>query len=205
MSTRRAPCSATAWRQTASRIVASVAPPRVISPRVTVPAATGWSSMTKTTATANAVVEGVRPSVCWRSTARMLAGGPRVASPTPARADGSAGSRTRCVLPLGPDVSQLAWFSSRCVLSGVRSRPCRAILHPFTRGSSQASADAYLTACSHDSVRAKHGRSSPAALYVSAAPARRLTGNIPGMAAVSGPGSMTGRVAGGLRRLRWVG
>ena len=36
--------------------------------------------------------------------------------------------------------SQDAWFSSRCVLSGVRSRACRAMLHPFTRGSPLASA-----------------------------------------------------------------
>jgi hypothetical protein len=34
------------------------------------------------------------------------------------------------------------------------------MLHPFTRGSSLASADTYLPACSHGSVRAKHGRSS---------------------------------------------
>ncbi len=72
-------------------------------------------------------------------------------------------------------VSQLAWFSSRWVRSGVRSPPCRAILHPFTRGSSLTSADTYLPACSHASVQAKHGRSSPAAHSVSAAPARRLS------------------------------
>ena len=33
-------------------------------------------------------------------------------------------------------VSQLAWFSSRWVLSGVRSPACRAMLHPFRSGSS---------------------------------------------------------------------
>ena len=40
---------------------------------------------------------------------------------------------------IAAEVSQLAWFSSRCVRSGVRSRPCRAILHPFTLGSSLTS------------------------------------------------------------------
>src|SRR5712692_1578791 len=55
--------------------------------------------------------------------------------------------------------SQDAWFSSRCVLSGVWSPACRAMLHPFTRGSPPASAATYLPACSHTSVRAKHGRS----------------------------------------------
>ena len=74
-------------------------------------------------------------------------------------------------------VSQLAWFSSRCVRSGVWSRPCRAILHPFTRGNSLTSADTYLPACSHGSVRAKHGRSSPSSssCFRSASPAPILT------------------------------
>jgi hypothetical protein len=62
---------------------------------------------------------------------------------------------------IAAEVSHLAWFSSRCARSGVRSRPCRAILHPFTLGNSPAGADTYLPACSHGSVRAKHGRSSP--------------------------------------------
>ncbi len=63
----------------------------------------------------------------------------------------------RRTTPIAAKVSQLAWFSSRCVRSGVRSPPCREMLHPFTRGSSLASADTYLPACSHGSVRAKHG------------------------------------------------
>ena len=54
-----------------------------------------------------------------------------------------------------------ARFSSRCVRSGVRSPACSAIVHPFRLGSSLTSADTYLPACSHVSVRAKHGRSSP--------------------------------------------
>jgi hypothetical protein len=74
-------------------------------------------------------------------------------------------------------VSQLAWFSSRCVRSGVRSPPRRAMLHPFTRGSSQASADTYLPACSQGSVRAKHGRISPSSSFrfPSASPTPMLT------------------------------
>ena len=78
----------------------------------------------------------------------------RAASASPA----TANRRTTLI---AADVSQAAWFSSRWVLSGVRSPACRATLHPFTLGSSPASADTYLPACSQGSVRAKHGRSSP--------------------------------------------
>jgi hypothetical protein len=46
---------------------------------------------------------------------------------------------------IAAEVSQLAWFSSRCVRSGVRSPPRRAMLHRFTRGSSLASADRVLS------------------------------------------------------------
>ena len=78
---------------------------------------------------------------------------------------------------IAANVSQTAWFSSRCVRSGVWSPPCRAMLHPFTRGSSLTSADTYLPACSHGSVRAKHGRSSPSSSerFRSASPAPILT------------------------------
>jgi hypothetical protein len=71
------------------------------------------------------------------------------------------------------EVSQLAWFKSRCV----RSPPRRAMLHPFTRGSSLTSADTYLPACSHGCVRAKHGRSSSSSSFRfrSASPAPILT------------------------------
>jgi hypothetical protein len=63
------------------------------------------------------------------------------------------------------------------VRSGVRSPPRRAMLQPFTRGSSLTSADTYLPACSHGSVRAKHGRSSPSSSsrFRSASPAPMLT------------------------------
>ena len=54
---------------------------------------------------------------------------------------------------------------SRWVRSGVRSRPCQAILHSFTRGSSLTSADTYLPACSHGFVRARHGRSSASSSF----------------------------------------
>ena len=77
----------------------------------------------------------------------------RAAASSPATAN-------RRTTAIAAKVSQLAWFSSRWVRSGVRSPPRRAMLHPFTRGNSLASADTYLPACSHGSVRAKHGRSS---------------------------------------------
>jgi hypothetical protein len=63
---------------------------------------------------------------------------------------------------------------------GLIRRPipaCRAMLHPFTSGSSLITAAAYLPACSHGSVLAKHGRSSPSssARFRSASPAPMLT------------------------------
>jgi hypothetical protein len=39
------------------------------------------------------------------------------------------------------------------------------MLHPFTLGNSLTSADTYFPACSHGSVRAKHGRSSPSSSF----------------------------------------
>ena len=51
------------------------------------------------------------------------------------------------------------------------------MLHPFRSGSSLITAATYLPACSHGSVRAKHGRSSPSssARFRSASPAPILT------------------------------
>jgi hypothetical protein len=51
------------------------------------------------------------------------------------------------------------------------------MLHPFTLGSSLASADTYFPACSQGSVRAKHGRSSASSSsrFRSASPALILT------------------------------
>src|ERR1700722_10039044 len=57
--------------------------------------------------------------------------------------------------------SQLAPLSSRCEPPGVRSPACPATGPPFADGSSLASADTYLPACSHVWVRAKHDRSRP--------------------------------------------
>ena len=62
---------------------------------------------------------------------------------------------------IAANVSQAARFSSRCVRSGVRSPACSAIVHPFRFGISLTSADTYLPACSHVSVRTKHDRSRP--------------------------------------------
>ena len=92
-------------------------------------------------------------------------------------ATSSPATANRRTTAIAAKVSQLAWFSSRWVRSGVRSPPRRAMLHPFTRGSSLASADTYLPACSHGSVRAKHGRSSPSSSsrFRSASPAPMLT------------------------------
>ena len=77
----------------------------------------------------------------------------------------SPATANRRTTAIAAQVSQLAWFSSRWVRSGVRSPPRRAMLHPFTRGSSLTSADTYLPACSHGSVRAKCGRSSASSSF----------------------------------------
>ena len=65
----------------------------------------------------------------------------------------------------------------KVVLSGVRSPAYRAMLHPFRSGNSLITAAAYLPACSHGSVRAKHGRSSASSSsrLRSASPAPILT------------------------------
>ncbi len=94
----------------------------------------------------------------------------RAASSSPATAN-------RRTTPIAAKVSQLAWFCSRWVLSGVRSPACRAMLHPFRSGSSLITAAVYLPACSHGPVRAKHGRSSASSSFRlrSASPAPILT------------------------------
>ena len=48
---------------------------------------------------------------------------------------------------------------SRWVLSGARSPTCAAMVQPLRLGIWLITAAAYLPACSHGSVRAKHGRS----------------------------------------------
>src|ERR1019366_5123222 len=90
----------------------------------------------------------------------------RAASVSPA----TANRRTTLI---AAEVSQLAWLSSRWVLSGVLSPACRAMLHPLRSGSSLITAAVYLPACSHGSGLAKHGRrrSSSSARFRSASPA----------------------------------
>ena len=104
-----------------------------------------------------------------RSPARSAA---RAAPPRPGRRPRTGAprsSRRRCPSSRGSAAA------GSCPASG--PRPCRAMLHPFTRGSSLASADTYLPACSHGSVRAKHGRSSASSSFRfrSASPAPILT------------------------------
>ena len=76
----------------------------------------------------------------------------RAASARPA----AANRRTSLI---AASASHDARFSSRCIRSGVRSPACSAIVHPFRLGNSLTSADTYLPACCHVSVRAKHGLS----------------------------------------------
>jgi hypothetical protein len=64
-------------------------------------------------------------------------------------------------LDLAATVSHTARLSSRWVLSGARSPICAAMVHPLRLGIWLVTAAAYLPACSHGPVRAKHGRSSP--------------------------------------------
>ena len=77
----------------------------------------------------------------------------RAASSSPATAN-------RRTTPIAAKVSHTARLSSRCVRSGVRSPERSAIVHPLRLRRSLITAAAYLPACSHGSVRAKHGRSS---------------------------------------------
>ena len=72
--------------------------------------------------------------------ARLL--GRRAASSRPATAN-------RRTTPIAAKVSQAAWFSSRCVRSGVRSPACSATLQPFRFGRPLITARTYFPACSH--------------------------------------------------------
>jgi hypothetical protein len=54
-----------------------------------------------------------------------------------------------------------ARLSSRWVFSGARSPACSAIVQPLRLVRPLARAHRYFPACSHGSVRAKHGRSKP--------------------------------------------
>ena len=77
----------------------------------------------------------------------------RAASSSPATAN-------RRTTPIAANVSHTARLSSRCARSGARSPACSAIVHPLRFGSPLTSAPTYLPACSHGSVRAKHGPSA---------------------------------------------
>ena len=93
----------------------------------------------------------------------------RAASSSPA----AANRRTSLI---AASVSHDARFSSRCVRSGDRSPACWAIVHPFRFGSSLTSADTYLPACCHVSVRAKaRPQPAPSARPVSGRPAQPLS------------------------------
>jgi hypothetical protein len=89
----------------------------------------------------------------------------------------SPATANRRTTAIAAKVSQLAWLSSHCVLSGVLSRACRAMLHPFRSGTSLITAEVYLPACSHGSIRAKHGRisASSSACFRSSSPVPILT------------------------------
>jgi hypothetical protein len=76
-------------------------------------------------------------------------------------ASSSPATANRRTTPIAAEVSHTARLSSRWVLSGARSPACAAIVHPLRLGIWLITAAAYLPACSHGSVRAKHGRSSP--------------------------------------------
>ena len=108
----------------------------------------------------------------------MSALGPAFSCPSrrPRRAASSrplaANRRTTLI---AADLSQLAWFSSRCVRSGIRSRPCRAILHPFIRSNSLTSVDTYSPPAAMNLSWQNTAAAAPAAHPVSAAPARRLS------------------------------
>jgi hypothetical protein len=94
------------------------------------------------------------------------------ATPPPGPGGGliQPGLANRRTTPIAANVSRTARLSSRWVLSGVRSPACAAIVHPFRRGIGLITAAAYLPACSHVCVRAKHRRSSTRFRRASAAP-----------------------------------
>lgn len=77
------------------------------------------------------------------------------------RAASSPAAPNRRTVLIAADASQAAWFSSRCVLSGVRSPQNQAIAHPLRSGRSLASAARYFPAWASVSARLNTGRSSP--------------------------------------------
>ena len=92
---------------------------------------------------------------------------PEALRPATAKAAAPAGGKLASVSPVTANrrtspitaaASHDARDSSRCVLSGVRSRTCSAIVHPFRLGSSLITARKYFLACKNGSIRPKHGR-----------------------------------------------
>src|SRR5258708_1050610 len=116
------------------------------------------------------------PATPWSRRLRPAGAGPCLPGPVPStpptprprrRPDRAAASSrpataNRRTTPIAPQVSHTARLSSRCVLSGLRSPACSAIVHPFRLASPLATALTYFRACSHGSTRAKHTCSSPA-------------------------------------------
>jgi hypothetical protein len=93
-----------------------------------------------------------------RATVAGLTASPR-RRPALRAASSSPATANRRTHPIAAKASQTARLSSRCVRSGVRSPARSAIVHPFRLRRSLITAAAYLPACTHGSVRAKHGRS----------------------------------------------
>jgi len=98
------------------------------------------------------------PALTWPVSSTAPTASPR-GRPVLRAASSSPATANRRTTPIAAKVSQTARLSSRCVRSGVRSPERSAILHPFGLRKSLITAAAYLPACSHGPVRAKHGRS----------------------------------------------
>jgi hypothetical protein len=99
------------------------------------------------------------PDLTWPVSSTAPTARPR-RRPVLRAASSSPETANRRTTPIAAKVSQTARLSSRCVRSGVRSPERSAIVHPFRLRRSLITAAAYLPACSHGSVRAKHGCSS---------------------------------------------
>ena len=96
------------------------------------------------------------PAFSWPvSSIAPITSPPRRPSRRAASARPAAANRRTSLI--AASASHDARFSSRCIRSGVRSPACSAIVHPFRFGISLTSADTYLPACCHVSVRPKHG------------------------------------------------
>jgi len=111
------------------------------------------------------------PCFCWPVSSSVPTTSPR-RRPDRQNASSSPATANRRTSPIAADVSQTARFSSRCILSGVGSPACSAIVQPLRRGSPLTSALTYFPACSHGPVRAKCGLSSHNSSTRFPAPAR---------------------------------